>query len=58
MTHLYDDVLRLSVRENLQNIRTLLEWAGDGKELGQTLDYSEQALQMLQEIVANLRELR
>lgn len=58
MTKLYEDALRLSVNENLRNIRTLLEWAGDASGLDETIQHTEQALTLLAEVVENLRELK
>ncbi len=57
MTKLYEDALRLSINENLRNIRTILEWAKDAPDLKDAIAHSEQAYQLLGEVVANLREL-
>ncbi len=57
MTKLYEDALRLSINENLRNIRTILEWAKDAPELQDAIAHSEQAYQLLGEVVTNLREL-
>lgn len=58
MTKLYEDALKLSVRENLRNIRTLLDWAEGADELEETIRHSEQAHRLLSEVVENLNELK
>jgi hypothetical protein len=58
MTKLYEDALRLSINENLRNIRLLLEWAEGTTQLEETIGHSKQALQLLAEVVQNLEELR
>lgn len=57
MTKLYEDALRLSINENLRNIRTILDWAQEAEELQDAIAHSEQAYRLLGEVVANLREL-
>ncbi len=57
MSKLYEDALRLSINENLRNIRLLLEWAEEAGGLGETIGHSEQALRLLAEVVQNLQEL-
>lgn len=58
MTKLYEDALKLSINENLQNIRTILNWANEAPDLAETIDHTEQAFRLLGEVVANLRELK
>lgn len=58
MTRLYEDALKLSVQENLRNIRTLLDWAQEAPDLETTIGHSEQALRLLSEVVQNLQELK
>lgn len=58
MTKLYEDALRLSVNENLRNIRTLLEWAQGAGGLDETIRHTRQALTLLSEVVDNLEELK
>lgn len=58
MTKLYEDALKLSVNENLRNIRTLLDWAQEADSLDETIEHTEQALRLLGEVVQNLHELR
>ena len=58
MTKLYQDALRLSVNENLRNIRTLLNWAQEATGLEETIRHTEQALALLTEVAENLRELK
>ena len=57
MTRLYEDALKLSVNENLRNIRTLLQWAQETNQLDETIQHTEQALRLLSEVVENLRAL-
>lgn len=58
MTKLYEDALKLSINENLRNIRLLLEWAEQAGQLDETIQHSEQALKLLAEVAQNLRELQ
>lgn len=58
MTKLYEDALRLSINENLRNIRLLLEWAEQASQLDETIGHSEQAAKLLLEVVDNLRDLK
>lgn len=58
VSKLYEDALKLSIQENLQNIRTILDWAQEAHELDDAISHSEQALRLLTEVVANLRELK
>lgn len=58
MTKLYEDALRLTVQENVQNIRTLLEWAQGSADLDEVIRHAEQAHRLLGDVVTNLRELR
>ncbi len=57
MSKLYEDALRLSINENLRNIRLLLEWAEEAARLDETIGHSEQALRLLNEVVENLKAL-
>jgi hypothetical protein len=54
---LYEDALKLAVNENLQNIRTILDWASEAIELKEKIQHTEQALRLLAEVAENLREL-
>lgn len=58
MTRLYEDALKLSVQENLRNIRTLLDWAQEAPDMDTTIAHTEQALRLLSEVVQNLQELK
>lgn len=58
MTKLYEDALRLTVQENVQNIRTLLEWAQSSTDLSEVIRHAEQAHRLLGDVVLNLQELR
>ncbi len=58
MTKLYEDALRLTVQENVQNIRTLLEWAQASGDLDEVIQHAEQAWRLLGDVVQNLKELR
>lgn len=58
MTKLYKDALKLSINENLQNIRTILNWANEASELDDTIAHAEQAFRLLGDVVTNLRELK
>ncbi len=57
MTRLYEDALKLSINEEFQNIRTLLNWAAEAGGLDEKIDHAEQALRLLTTVVENLREL-
>ena len=57
MSKLYQDALRLTVQENLQNIRTLLEWAQDSSDLQSVISHTEQAHRLLGDVVSDLRAL-
>lgn len=57
MTRLYEDALKLSINEEFQNIRTLLNWAAEARGLDEKIDHAEQALRLLSTVVENLREL-
>ena len=58
MTKLYEDALKLSINENLRNIRTILDWAEEATDLQDKIAHSEQAFRLLGEVVQNLQELR
>lgn len=58
MTKLYEDALKLSINENLHNIRTILDWAQEAADLDDTIAHTEQALRLLTEVAQNLRELQ
>lgn len=57
MSKLYQDALRLTVQENLGNIRTLLEWAQDSSDLKEVIGHTEQAHRLLGDVVSDLRAL-
>ncbi|MGB0651931.1 MAG: hypothetical protein ACPGQL_01920 [Thermoplasmatota archaeon] len=54
---LYEDALKLSVNEELRNVRTLLDWAEEARELKEKIQHTEQAHRLLTEVAKNLREL-
>ncbi len=58
MSKLYEDALRLSINENLRNIRLLLEWAEGAGDLEETIGHASQAHRLLGEVVENLEALR
>ncbi len=58
MTKLYEDALKLSVNENLRNIRTILDWAEEAHDIAEATAHAEQAFRLLGEVVENLRELK
>jgi hypothetical protein len=57
MGKLHEDALRLTVQENLQNIRTLLEWAEESGDLAKVIGHAEQAHRLLGDVVSDLRAL-
>ncbi len=57
MSKLYQDALRLTVQENLQNIHTLLEWARESGDLQTVIGHTEHAHRLLGDVVADLRAL-
>lgn len=57
LSKLYKDALRLSINENLRNIRLLLEWAENADQMADTIQHTEQAFRLLGEVVENLRAL-
>lgn len=58
LSKLYEDALRLSINENLRNIRLLLEWAEGADAMEETIQHTEQAFRLLGEVVQNMRELQ
>ncbi len=57
MGKLHEDALRLTVQENLGNIRTLLEWAEESGDLATVIGHTEQAHRLLGDVVTDLRAL-
>lgn len=55
---LYEDALKLSVNKNLSDIKTLLGWAEKAGTIAEKLGHIRQAVELLQEIEGNLRELK
>ena len=58
MSKLYEDSLKLSINENLRNIRTILDWAEEANGLDDKIAHAEQAFRLLGEAVENLQELK
>ena len=58
MSKLYEDSLKLSINENLRNIRTILDWAEEAGDLDDKIAHAEQAFRPLGEAVENLQELK
>lgn len=55
---LHEDALRLAVDKNLADIRTLLLWAEESKEIQEKLGHISHALELLAEVKENLGALR
>lgn len=55
---LLEDALRLAVDKNLADIRTVLLWAEDAKEIQEKLNHISHALELLAEVKENLAALR
>lgn len=54
---LHEDVIKLSVNKNLQDIKVLLGWAQDANSIREKLDHLRQAITLLQDIERNLADL-
>lgn len=54
---LYEDSLKLTVNKNLQDIRLLLLWAEEARDIREKIQHCDQAVHLLSEIVLNLKEL-
>lgn len=58
MSKLYEEALKLSINENIRNIRTILDWAEEAGAVDDKIAHAEQAFRLLGEAVENLRELK
>lgn len=54
---LHGDAIRMAVDKNLSDIRTLLLWAEEAKEIKEKLGHISHALELLAEIKENLGAL-